>query len=294
MSRTTGRGPGATRQRMEREAAAAAAASEGDPVADTSATMSTRPEEHHSPPTRKRKAQNGLEASTNGADGSSKKKARQQNEPARKRDISHDESIAMKDSALLGDLFAQKIGKHYSNSTVLEQHDISIPKHWIQDTTDFDHPHVTANLPAFLEKFVGNKDMLASNDVNGSPKVVVVSSSGIRVADVVRDLKDFNQPLSKVAKLFPKHMKFQENIDYLAKTQVGIAVVTPTRLKDLIEKEALKLTDLKAIVIDASYQDVKKRSLMDMSDLFRPLMELLRDARVRERLEAEMTRLLVF
>jgi protein CMS1 len=38
-----------------------------------------------------------------------------------------------------------------------------------------------------------------------------------------------------VAKLFAKHIKIQESIEFLKKHRTGIAVGTPTRLKDLMD-----------------------------------------------------------
>lgn len=40
---------------------------------------------------------------------------------------------------------------------------------------------------------------------------------------------------STVAKLFAKHIKIQESIKFLKSSRTGIAVGTPTRLKDLMD-----------------------------------------------------------
>lgn len=216
--------------------------------------------------------------------------------PAQQRSISHDESIAMRDPALMADFFGQRVVKHYGDSTVIEQQDISIAKDWICDTTDFEAPHIAENLSQFLEKFVdGGKATLTTSAAEGRPNTLVISPSGIRVADVVRELKDFNTPSTKVAKLVTKHQKLKDNIDYLSKTKVGIAVSTPARLKDLVEQKALHVDDLKAIVVDASYQDEKKRSLPDTPEVFKPLMDLLSNDNIKARLLLDNgAKLLVF
>lgn len=248
---------------------------------------------------RKRKAEEDPEASTRKARKVSSetetKKARQTG-PAQQRPISHDDSIAMRDPALLADFFAQRVAKHYGDSTVIEQQDIGIAKDWICDTTDFEAPHTAENLSQFLQKYVdGGKDTLTTSTAEGCPSTLVISPSGIRVADIVRELRDFNTPSTKVAKLIAKHQKLKENIDYLSKTRVGIAVGTPARLKDLVEQNALRVSDLKAIVVDASYQDEKKRSLTDMAEVFKPLMDLLSQDDVKARLQdSNGAKLLVF
>ena len=208
----------------------------------------------------------------------------------------YDASIAMKDPALLADLFAQTVAKHYGDSTVIEQQDISISKQALQDTTDFDKPHISANLPAYLEQFVaGGKAGLSKSETEGTPNTLIVTSSGIRVADLTRELRVYNNESTKVAKFIAKHMKLKLNIEYVKKTKIGVAVGTPARIIDLIEHDALKLTDLKAIVIDASYQDEKRRTMMDMAELFKPLMKLLAMNQVQAQLEAqEGAKVLVF
>lgn len=216
--------------------------------------------------------------------------------PAQQRSISHDESIAKRDPALMADFFAQRVAKHYGDSTVIEQQDIGVAKDWICDTTDFEALHTAENLSQFLQKFVeGGTDTLVTSTAEGCPSALVISPSGIRVADVVRELRDFNTPSTKVAKLITKHQKLKENVEYLTKTKVGIAVGTPARLKDLIEQKALQVGALKAIVIDASYQDEKRRSLTDAPESFKPLMDLLSHDDVKARLQdSKGAKLLVF
>lgn len=206
--------------------------------------------------------------------------------PVKVRDIAHDESIAMKDPTLLADLFAHKVAKHYSDSSTIEQQDIGIRKAWLEDTTDFEPPHTAENLPAFLEKFVdGGKDSLSTSETEATPHTIVITSSGIRVADLIRELRVFNSADSKVAKLIAKKMKLKDNAEYLAKTKVGIVVVTPARVRDLIEQDAIQIDALKSVVIDASYLDEKKRSITDMVELFKPLLQVLHHEKVEQRLE---------
>ena len=79
---------------------------------------------------------------------------------------------------------------------------------------------------------------------------------------------------------------------------MGIGVGTPQRLVDLLEKDVLKTTDLKNIVIDASYIDQKKRSIFDMTELLEPVLQLLSMPSIQPRLGGsgsdEAIRVLVF
>ena len=215
--------------------------------------------------------------------------------PAQQRSISHDESIAKRDPALLADLFAQKVAKHYGDSTTIEQSDIGISKDWIKDTTAFEPPRTADQLSSFLEIHLKDgKGGLTSSTSEGAPKAIVVSSSGIRVADVNRELRDLNTKEVKVAKFIAKHEKLKASIEYLSKTKVGIAVSTPGRFKDLLDNQALKVDNLEAIVLDASYLDEKKMSILDGLQVFKQLIDLLFHQQLKLRLEEDKTELLVF
>ena len=81
--------------------------------------------------------------------------------------------------------------------------------------------------------------------------------------------------------------------------RIGIGIGTPQRLVDLLEQNALKTTDLKNIVIDASYVDQKERSIFDMSELLEPLLKLLSMPSIQPKLGSssssnEAIRVLVF
>jgi protein CMS1 len=208
--------------------------------------------------------------------------------PAKERSTTIDSSIAERDPSLLADLFAQKIAKHYKDSSSIEREDLSVPKSWILNTTAFDQPHTASHLPGYLEKFVrGGRDKLLTGAKEASPHTLIVACSGIRVADLVRELRVYDTKDSKVAKLIAKHMKLKENIEYLAKTKVGIAVGTPARLLDLVEQEGLKTEELSTVVVDGSYLDEKRRGIWDMGDVFGALLRLLHHERVKGRLESE-------
>lgn len=62
-------------------------------------------------------------------------------------------------------------------------------------------------------------------------------------------MKEFAS-MARIAKLFAKHIKLQEQIDLLASTPIHIAVGTPQRLVALAEEGSLKLDQLELVVID--------------------------------------------
>lgn len=207
---------------------------------------------------------------------------------AAKRQISVDETIAMMDPALLADHFAKCIRRALPNNSTIELEEKYLPTKSFQNTTTFESPRTGANLPAFLEQFSKTQEEEPSmSDETGTPHTIVITPSGIRTADLTRELRVFNTEQSKVAKLIAKHMKLKDNVEYMKNTKVGIAVGTPMRVKDLIDADALKTDRIQAIVVDGSYRDEKKRTIFEMDELFRPLMLLLNLDRLRQRYGAE-------
>ena len=83
-----------------------------------------------------------------------------------------------------------------------------------------------------------------------TPRIIILSLSGIRCADVVRAVKPYKgsgevAKVSQVFKtwsihilipvqLFAKHFKLEDQIKHLAKTRTSIAVGTPARVGKLL------------------------------------------------------------
>ncbi len=89
----------------------------------------------------------------------------------------------------------------------------------------------------------------------------------------------------EVAKLFAKHFKLSEHVTYLQRTKIGSAVGTPGRLGQLLEngqwtwpmkvrlimflhitENALTTSQLTHIMLDITFHDAKKRSLLDIPE----------------------------
>lgn len=195
-----------------------------------------------------------------------------------------DETIAMMDPALLADHFAKCTRACFPDSSAIKLEDRYLPTKAFSNTIDFDKSHIGTNLPSFLEKFSEDGKVGLSTCVKeGTPHTLVITSSGIRTADLTRELRVFNTKDSKVAKLIAKHMKLKDNVKYMQGTKVGVAIGTPTRLKDLIDADALMTDGLRRIIVDGSYRDEKKRTIFEMDELFRPLIDLLNVDSIRQR-----------
>lgn len=107
----------------------------------------------------------------------------------------------------------------------------------------------------------GNK----SSSGNGSPALLYISSSAIGACNFIKRCPRINGG-RKIAKLFSKHIKIQEQQDLLTHTKVCVAAGTPNRIIKLIEIGTLKLDNLQLVVVDVGL-DGKKRTLLDVSEV---------------------------
>lgn len=189
-----------------------------------------------------------------GAKKAKSKKAKRDEDDGLDLEAGINTAFANMDNQLVSDYIAQKTRKFESDLSSIELEDkyisgLSLPKLWwdswltlfcaaneIQDTTSWDKPRTLDNLPGYLEKFAGNSTKLwSASKKNGAPHTIVVTAAGLRAAEIARIMRKFQTKDATVAKLFAKHIKLQDSVKFLKSTRTGIAVGTPTRLKDLMD-----------------------------------------------------------
>ncbi|KAI9769422.1 MAG: hypothetical protein M1840_004124 [Geoglossum simile] len=201
-----------------------------------------------------------------------------------------DHAFAKMDSFLLSDYVAQQVRRFGGDLSPVEMEDKYIPEKAFKDTSSWEKPRSLQNLPDYLEYFSmarGRPGSLSSSpSVSGAPHTIVVTSAGIRAANLTRALRKFQTKQSTVAKLFAKHIKLKDAITFVTKTRMGIAIGTPTRLIGLLNEGVLSLEKLQRLVVDCSHIDQKKRGILDMRELQIPLMELLNRQGLKERYTA--------
>ncbi|KAJ1382419.1 Protein Cms1 [Sesbania bispinosa] len=95
----------------------------------------------------------------------------------------------------------------------------------------------------------------------GSPAVLILSASALRCIHLLRGFRSMTKECH-AAKLFSKHMKVEEHVSLL-KNRVNIASGTPSRIKKLIDIEALGLSRLQVLLLDM-HPDVKGYSLFTL------------------------------
>ena len=105
--------------------------------------------------------------------------------------------------------------------------------------------------------------------------------------ELLKELPDFNRGC-RVAKLFSRHIKPEEQAATLAAAPVAVAVGTPARLDKLIAMGALSLARCELLVLDLS-RDLKQRCLLDIPETKRDTWALWR-AHLAARVAAGHTR----
>ncbi|KAE8985516.1 hypothetical protein PR003_g23256 [Phytophthora rubi] len=121
-------------------------------------------------------------------------------------------------------------------------------------------------LPSFKKDFVGK-----GKRRDKSPYFLILCSSALRCVDVIKHLTPFK---CRVAKLFAKHLKVDEQAKQLANMYLPIAVGTPARVKKLLEMGALSLKHTTHVIFDME-KDKKQLTVLELKDTATEMMDLL-------------------
>lgn len=138
----------------------------------------------------------------------------------------------------------------------------------------------------------------------GAPLVLVVTGNAQRAADLARALRSVRasgddgaeqptkrrktstqraeaaSPRPAVAKLFARHFKVDEQVKWLKTQAAPLAVGTPHRIKQLVDRNALSLEHTAAIVLDHTWTDAKNRTIFDTPETRAGVVEMLAQANV--------------
>ncbi|KAF7845791.1 hypothetical protein BT93_L0645 [Corymbia citriodora subsp. variegata] len=197
--------------------------------------------------------------------------------------------------------FTERLAKTHTSLSTIELDDLDLPVQSIQDTSSFAPQRTLPSLPEFLEQNTpnGSVELKESSSEQGCPHTLILSLSAIRSMHVKRAVDKYGTSESKIAKLFSKHIKYDEAVSYLEKTRVGIGVGTAGRIEELIvgkdgKKGVLKLEALKRVILDVSYLDEKKRGLIEDIPAFKALVTLLNVEELKLRFAKGETKILFF
>lgn len=131
--------------------------------------------------------------------------------------------------------------------------------------------HVKAIFGPSWEEVLCEGNVVEGNVEPGCPSLLIISSSAIRCVEILRGMKTLTTKCH-AAKLFAKHIKIEEQVSIL-KERVNIAGGTPSRIKKLIEIDALKLSRLSVLMLDM-HKDAKGLTLFDVPQVSNEFWEL--------------------
>lgn len=131
--------------------------------------------------------------------------------------------------------------------------------------------HMKASFGPSWKEVLCKKQLPGKISEPGSPALLTISLSALRSLELLRSLKPFTRDCH-AAKLFAKHLKIEDQVSSL-KNHVNIACGTPSRIKKLIDMEALGLSRLAVVVLDM-HTDVKGYSLFSIPQIRDEFWEL--------------------
>nr|XP_043617260.1 protein CMSS1 [Erigeron canadensis] len=131
--------------------------------------------------------------------------------------------------------------------------------------------HMKSSFGSSWKEALCKKQIPGKSSVPGSPALLTISLSALRSLEILRSLKPFTKECH-AAKLFAKHLKIEDQVSCLT-NHVNVACGTPSRIKKLIDMEALGLSRLSVIVLDM-YTDVKGFTLFNIPQIRDEFWEL--------------------
>ncbi|KAF5324946.1 hypothetical protein D9611_004355 [Ephemerocybe angulata] len=168
-------------------------------------------------------------------------------------------SVAAQSPDALSEYLSTMQKKTYKDMSDFELDDIRIPASAIADTTSWTGERTLDNLTEFIMKALPtlHTRMGQRPKNNGAPTMLFITSAALRVADVTRILRDKRlrgEKGGEIAKLFAKHFKLSEHVDYLRRTKIGAAA------------GSLAVSALTHIILDVTFHDAKNRNVLEIPE----------------------------
>lgn len=189
--------------------------------------------------------------------------------------------------------------KVYKDASDLELVELCFSESCFLDTRSYSNKRMANDLPAFITEVAPNlQARLGQRPANkGAPTMLVLSSSALRAAELVRVLRPMSgKKGGEVAKLFAKHFKLEQHAEYLRRTTVSAGVGTTGRIGKLLgETDSLSLKALTHVLIDASHQDAKTMTIFDIAEIRSSLLrEVLGNPDLKKSIDSGKTKIILF
>ncbi|OXG10374.1 protein CMS1 [Cryptococcus neoformans Ze90-1] len=168
----------------------------------------------------------------------------------------------------LSSVLLRSIRESFPSSSAIEIEEVLIPPANLLEPPTYPAPKVDpSNAFKPLQQRISELTKAKKEPKgNGAPAVIVLGLSGLRCADIVRGVRDVKGK-GEVAKLFAKHFKLADQIKYLERTKVSIAVGTPARVGKLLAEGAIKISKDTVLLLDIGHQDSKTRTILTLPEV---------------------------
>jgi hypothetical protein len=102
--------------------------------------------------------------------------------------------------------------------------------------------------------------------------VMIVAASAIRCVSIIKELEPLKRKGKKIAKLFAKHLKIEDQKSFLSRNDCAFGVGTPGRLAQLAG-EFEKYKEI-LLIVDSSAKDAKERTIWEVRETRKDLYKL--------------------
>lgn len=186
---------------------------------------------------------------------------------------------------VIADYINGRIAQKNRNLSSLELSELYLPKECFRSSSDFDKDETPRNLDN-LSKFITNRfqNMLPSKlkhskatkakDTTEKERkfIAIVSMSAIRACDVHRATRSLSGSSLKII----NKNKLKADLDIIQNTKSRVLCCTPGRLSKVLDAENLPLhwEEIKIIIVDNSYLDVKCQNVWDINETPKVLKRL--------------------
>ncbi|CAN2390038.1 U3-containing 90S pre-ribosomal complex subunit, partial [Pristimantis euphronides] len=163
------------------------------------------------------------------------------------------------------------IEQHYCKTrSVIEMEQLRLPDDCFVKENDLSH-----TLSSYLREVCPKWSKLSKNHKEKkSVLLLIVCSSAHRALELIKLTNTFRGD-TKIMKLFAKHIKIKDQVNWLENNVTHLAVGTPARIKALIEQDGLGLQSLKYLILDWNWRDQKLRRMVDIPEVKTEVAELL-------------------
>ncbi|KXS14643.1 hypothetical protein M427DRAFT_32861 [Gonapodya prolifera JEL478] len=129
--------------------------------------------------------------------------------------------------------------------------ELTVPK-------SYDGPRDSSDVIHFLGQCVPDLNLKSKRKGTDPIWIVAVMSAERLTKKIV------SSDIGCAAKLFGRHMKMPEQVEFLAGRKVSVAVGTPNRLVKLMEISTLRKAQV--LVLDGTYHDKKQRTISTLNE----------------------------